>query len=394
MSTTKRRNGQLPSCEPCRKAKLRCDHEMPVCGRCAQRGQQSSCIYHPAPMTQPRSAVKKAESIKKRKREHSILTERKLKPSINFLQQYRTPAVRHTQGYHHHHHQQQRQRVSPGHISNDAVSTEDIQGETLKPRNSNFSTGFLGPSSFWAAFDETAESNNSQHGACDTPNATEPCATVSSGYSHSPSATEVMPESNLTSADADQIECGARILLLLEDLELYQKFMQYRFEILKPWVFNRSLVFDTMDGLFALREEFRQSSTKISQAKLLAWSEQLFENSAKPIITHATMTRTEYFTSIAARWETIGLMFTWVGVSALIIPDDHELLRLGDGSVVDVDKLRKITFELTEICLGFCDTIGTLSDPLVWLLLQQTILLGETYGDSGEFLYRQEEREQ
>ena len=47
-------------------------------------------------------------------------------------------------------------------------------------------------------------------------------------------------------------------------------------------------------------------------------------------------------------------------------------------------KLRKLTVEVTEICLGFCDSVGTLSDPLVWLLLQQTILLGEVYGDSGE----------
>lgn len=50
MSTT-RRNGQLSSCEPCRKSKLRCDHSSPVCGRCVRRGQQDLCMYHPAPMT-------------------------------------------------------------------------------------------------------------------------------------------------------------------------------------------------------------------------------------------------------------------------------------------------------------------------------------------------------
>ncbi|PYI00709.1 hypothetical protein BO78DRAFT_329353, partial [Aspergillus sclerotiicarbonarius CBS 121057] len=44
---------QLSSCEPCRKGKLRCDHQVPVCGRCARRGQAARCIYHPAPMTRP-----------------------------------------------------------------------------------------------------------------------------------------------------------------------------------------------------------------------------------------------------------------------------------------------------------------------------------------------------
>lgn len=46
-----RRNGQLPSCEPCRKSKLRCDHTKPVCGRCTRRRKEHLCIYHPAPLT-------------------------------------------------------------------------------------------------------------------------------------------------------------------------------------------------------------------------------------------------------------------------------------------------------------------------------------------------------
>lgn len=50
-----RRNGQLFSCEPCRKSKLRCDHTSPVCGRCVRRNKQHLCIYHPAPLT--RSAL-------------------------------------------------------------------------------------------------------------------------------------------------------------------------------------------------------------------------------------------------------------------------------------------------------------------------------------------------
>ncbi|KAJ5100108.1 hypothetical protein N7532_007109 [Penicillium argentinense] len=51
MATT-RRNGQLSSCEPCRKSKLRCDHTMPICGRCIRRDLREDCIYHPAPLTQ------------------------------------------------------------------------------------------------------------------------------------------------------------------------------------------------------------------------------------------------------------------------------------------------------------------------------------------------------
>ena len=51
MTERVRRNGLLSSCEPYRKSKLRCDHNRPICGRCARRRlSQHQCHYHPAPM--------------------------------------------------------------------------------------------------------------------------------------------------------------------------------------------------------------------------------------------------------------------------------------------------------------------------------------------------------
>ncbi|KAJ5779910.1 hypothetical protein N7457_005070, partial [Penicillium paradoxum] len=54
---TPRRNGQLSSCEPCRTSKLRCDHISPVCGRCVRRNLR--CTYHPAPLTQSTTEIRK-----------------------------------------------------------------------------------------------------------------------------------------------------------------------------------------------------------------------------------------------------------------------------------------------------------------------------------------------
>ncbi|KAE8550986.1 hypothetical protein TMatcc_009059 [Talaromyces marneffei ATCC 18224] len=376
MSTTKRRNGQLSSCEPCRKAKLRCDHATPICGRCIQRGQESTCIYHPAPMTQPRPTVKKSELKKKRKREPTLLTERGI-TSTNFLQRYRVPAV--DQQHSPPNKRQVTDQTDPGEA---AVPADSGSSETARFRKSIFSTGFLGPSSFWAAFDEPNESSSIRSPATASASTYPPTPSQSSPYTESPPAeTSMAIDSESTTADADQIECGARILVLLEDLLLYQDLIQHRFTIMDPWVFGKKLVNEALAGVFALRQQWRQGS-KLSQAKLLAWSERLFENSSKPIVTHAKMTIAEYFSSIAARWEMIGVVFSWVGVAALMIPEDHESLRSDDGSIIDVHKLRKLTVEVTEICLGFCDSVGTLSDPLVWLLLQQTILLGEVHGDS------------
>ncbi|CZT14228.1 uncharacterized protein RCC_00203 [Ramularia collo-cygni] len=49
-----RRNGKPASCEPCRRGKIRCDHQRPICGRCQHRGITAKCFYHPAPLTKPR----------------------------------------------------------------------------------------------------------------------------------------------------------------------------------------------------------------------------------------------------------------------------------------------------------------------------------------------------
>nr|POE56459.1 hypothetical protein CFP56_33431 [Quercus suber] len=50
----RRRNGRKASCEPCRKAKIRCDHQTPRCGQCVRLGKGTECFVHNAPMTSRR----------------------------------------------------------------------------------------------------------------------------------------------------------------------------------------------------------------------------------------------------------------------------------------------------------------------------------------------------
>jgi hypothetical protein len=50
-SVPKRRNGKQQACEPCRKAKIACDHSLPVCERCKRRRVVEKCVYLDKPMT-------------------------------------------------------------------------------------------------------------------------------------------------------------------------------------------------------------------------------------------------------------------------------------------------------------------------------------------------------
>lgn len=56
---TLRKNGLPSSCEPCRKSKLRCDHQVPICGRCSRTNKPDRCVYQPSAAATPRVANSK-----------------------------------------------------------------------------------------------------------------------------------------------------------------------------------------------------------------------------------------------------------------------------------------------------------------------------------------------
>lgn len=41
----RRRNGKQQACEPCRRRKVACDHQLPVCSRCRRGGVSTTCVY-------------------------------------------------------------------------------------------------------------------------------------------------------------------------------------------------------------------------------------------------------------------------------------------------------------------------------------------------------------
>ncbi|KAL4866419.1 hypothetical protein BDV12DRAFT_132868 [Aspergillus spectabilis] len=76
--SSRRRNGQPASCEPCRKDKVRCDHGVPICGRCQKRNRASQCFYHPAPLTRGENTM---ESRLRTRQTSFSARQRRQKPS-------------------------------------------------------------------------------------------------------------------------------------------------------------------------------------------------------------------------------------------------------------------------------------------------------------------------
>jgi chromatin structure-remodeling complex subunit RSC3/30 len=191
--------------------------------------------------------------------------------------------------------------------------------------------------------------------------------------------------------DSDQIESGARIVALLEDLPIYHRLLDFRYSTCKPWVFSQRLSNEVIMPLYALRDELQQSSSKADKSlrkKAFSLSRKIFENTANPVETRRNMTPSEYFSSTARRWETIGLMFSWLASAMILVPDEHEHLQLEDG-LIDKHELKNVAVEAAETCLAFCDDVGAMTDPLSWLLLRNTLMLDAVYGQSRKIPYSQ-----
>ncbi|KAJ5660607.1 hypothetical protein N7507_007058 [Penicillium longicatenatum] len=296
---TTRRNGQLWSCEPCRKSKLRCDHATPVCGRCIRRDRQHLCVYHPSPLT--RSGTNREKRVQARARKG--LTE----PS---------------------------------------VSSDDWSQRKLTIS----APGFLGHTSYSDAFRDSDSGLELE------------------GISPSPVAFSV---------DIERIQRGARALVQLRHLSLCREMLTARQKVWKGWTLAWPITLLILSHTEEMWDSVQREEADETKRTLLL-SRRLFEKQTQPIDLHSETTCTEFVTSIAGRWETIGLLLTLVGAAAnaVLRDPDEKYDALGDAESIKVTAMAA-----GDLCLQFCQSAGIINDIVCSLLLHHTALLTIVYGD-------------
>lgn len=298
--STIRRNGQLSSCEPCRKSKLRCDHATPVCGRCVRRDRQHLCVYHPAPLTQP--------TIPRDGRKRRPTTE---------------------------------------------VNLHDDSDQWSQKKTSVSTPGFLGNTSYSDVFTD--------HGS-----------DLSIGSLSS--SKDPVP------VDSQRIQLGARALLLLKYLPMYRAIITARFKVWKGWTLGwpvTNMVLTTTEEMW---DAITREETDESQRALLL-SKRLFEKHTRPIEIHPAMSWAEFASATTGRWETIGLLFTTVGLSLGFTSSEDSMFK--QNGWAEAKSVAVTATAVADLCLQFCDSAGIINDLVCSLLLQQTSLLTTVYGESG-----------
>lgn len=170
----------------------------------------------------------------------------------------------------------------------------------------------------------------------------------------------------------EKIKRGAEVLTLFRDLHFYQQLMSRWFEI--------------ADGLMVLRpvygiwsdEIVKEFGTLLSSSttaeELYGFSELVWRNTlgTMPLDAHTTGTKWALLsTGRNLRWETIGLIFSGVGVLSGSLSDWDPIFTVMKDMVKDRHTLVRRMRKVVDLCIGFCKECESINELFACLLVRR-----------------------
>jgi hypothetical protein len=313
----KRRNGLQPACEPCRKAKVRCDTFPPgsLCSRCRKRKTPDHCIFLAAPMTRQFRSISNEPGA-------SLPTPKSPSKSTG---------------------------AKAGRSPSSAAATPISSGG----RKVAGPSGFLGSTSFSATIhdheDDAASSNDAEEAKF------------------------------ANDMDPSQIAMGVNVLRILpgrgDCQKLLGRYMDSPGEVgfLKPSIKN------VLDSLFATYQSYLREPRRDGDLEKL--SEVITRSSASIFIPpEDAIGWMQAFSGPNTRWESVGILLHALAYGLLGIPDrDYSLLEIS-SIYPDKKKGVLLLKEAIESCLELCKhSLNTLVCSLLYKnLLFETVLHGDS----------------
>ncbi|KAF3021012.1 hypothetical protein E8E14_010988 [Neopestalotiopsis sp. 37M] len=338
-----RRNGKPHSCEPCRLSKIRCDHKLPVCDRCVLRRMEKRCIYHPAPMTKPRSSRPPA-SVSAQTRQSSVTSLIVEQPAARAL-----PPVPDT--------------AQPAFIGSTSLPST--------PRTAHSAdAGFFGPTAFSAVINDDQEVIT-QH--------------VKHLYEQQLPHNTHQSQGSITE---ERIQAGMKTLELLVEFptfpECIYKYLEITYTCMVPDPFVKTCV-------TSLQQTMHDSMAPPSQSgagDLRQLVVTLCANTAKPLELFTHIAAKDYhslFTGPNLRWETVGCVLALLGVSF-----KYDINRWSEplGTLAQQPTFIHRIAEAVDYCTSVCFSHNAVNHQALWLLYGQACLKNVVYGDMSFQLWR------
>ncbi|KAL4955817.1 hypothetical protein BDW69DRAFT_204101 [Aspergillus filifer] len=329
---TPRRNGQLSSCEPCRKSKLRCDHTSPVCGRCLRNDHAERCVYHPAPLTQPRPQPFRVP-LRRPKRQ---------RPDNQVV--FRLD----------------RKVLAP---SDEGGTLGDQQiAQSTKTEKTTLRSGYLGLLSPRGASGEYEDLSQVGEPRC-FPFITAPGDRSQGRH------------------DPDKVHMGSQILSHLKHIHWFQEIIEIKNTTSPGWFLGPPLSRALCESMKRMYDSAVRGSDS-SYAPLADLSRRIFGNTSKATEMHSEIGVSEYLDMIAARWETVGLLFALLGTALFYTADDDPIFTHRNALKIGMNQLSTLCNVICESCCQFCTAAGTSTDAFCWLATQHLVLLTAIFGDN------------
>ena len=369
-----RRNGTRSSCEPCRKAKVKCDHRAPFCQRCEARGITANCIYHPAPLTR-RSPAPDADGRRTNKRKLSMQQQYQgasgfgvLDLSVDSLSETAldstqaglTPALPSTQ--------------TPQALFSAPLATPANAASNVIHSATSNAIQSHNPSSFGGTSD--AELNvQSTSGA---PKAASSDYYGSTSY-HSvfDRVDHVHPSGPAGDTLSASLQLGCWILQNLQHLSIIQSLVD---------TYMQTSQVSPTATLIPLKAVETLQHLASGDVDIHAAAQKTTRNSQKPLQVPPDIRASTFstlFTGENLRWEFLGLVFAWAGLSLSMSLD-------GKGSATTPDGFSKTSFaQLLTACSDACITLCrqnalTSNDIVYWCLYENLILQTFQHGEASE----------
>ena len=308
----RRRNGKQQACEPCRKAKIACDHTFPVCDRCKRRKVSEKCVFLDAPMT--RSPA-----------------ERKRDSTFNLP----TPKTASS--------------ASPAPCLSPRLQPKSIASESGPFIKSG---GFFGPTNFGAVFVENRE--NLGHDDIQISNDSEPYVRTNDSLQ---SQTFLMIAGH-ECCDSPRVYLGMKLLTALPDHNTCKFLLEWYFKNSHECTFPKPSVMACSSSFWSTFDQHLKEPRRLEDLKIV--SELICTNAESP----APDDFEDYegwlssFCGTNFRWESVGYIFGALTSALLCLPERDAFFCTQSGQR---QNRKHFAMEMKD-CVQACVTLSNYMD--------------------------------
>ena len=327
----RRRNGKEQACEPCRKAKMRCDHGLPVCQNCRRRAITERCIYVEAPQTRPKSQLSNSKILS-----HS---------QPNFTPSSRSFRTTPTE--------------SPFGIPQNGKFEDDPS--VFRP-----SSGYYGPTSFSAVYNENDLGPNQVQSPQDE--------------------SSLQAFSDLNRDDdhmSARIALGVKVLNQLPNQATCDRIFEVYVNKQMDKAFHKPTLICCMSSLWS---NFGQALRQPRKSKDLRELAQMFSINTSTAF-RDTDDSNAWLASMSGmnmRWETIGLLFCVLGNVLLAIPDENPFWASQSGRRTQRRAFAMEMNACVDDIIKLSNQMDNINIIMVSLLFKKLIFESQCTGDTSK----------